>query len=48
MRLRNTRSGVIVDVPEDVAGRLVGFEPVKAPAAARKSAKTAKKDTREE
>lgn len=44
VRLRDKRSGVIVDVSEETAGRLSGFEPVKAPAAPRKSKTTPKKD----
>lgn len=29
-RLRNTTTGVVVNVDEDLAGRLEGYEPVKA------------------
>lgn len=47
VRLRDKRSGVIVDVSEEAAGRLSGFEPVKAPATPRKSKTTPKKDAPE-
>ena len=48
VRLRYERSGVIVDVSEETAGRLSGFEPVKAPAAPRKTKATPKKDAPEQ
>ena len=48
VRLRDKRSGVIIDVSEEMVGRLSGYEPVKSPAAPRKASKSApKKDATE-